>query len=328
MNDQRLQFFAGKFQKSKTTLFCLGASFCYLLAGQPQKAFAALKDENQEPQRKTQKIGKLVADLTAKCENKSLLDKLKNRPKQAFWLGSSGETDLLGGNDDCPGLPVSGTVYTDSGTTIGANNTNNSVPANCNGSYTTTAGPDKIYQITLPVPGNRTGVCTISVDPTGANWDPSIYLLSVCTNGNSCGAGWGDDNGGSNVTEVVNLATVPAGTYFFFVDSFYGSGALSAGTYNLNFNCPITTAAAASVGGQVTLPNGNGLSRVSVSATDSNGQVRLAVTNPFGYFNFDDLPSGETYVLRVSSKTHQFAEPTQIISVTDNISNIIFTAND
>lgn len=137
---------------------------------------------------------------------------------------------LAGGSDDCPGLAIVALPYNDSGTTLGGNNTNNAVPASCNGSYTQTAGPDKIYSITVGA-GNSV---TFSVDPTGANWDPSIYLLSTCTDGNTCSAGWGDDNGGSNVTEVVGPLTLPAGTYYFYVDSFYATGALSAGTYDLS----------------------------------------------------------------------------------------------
>lgn len=349
MNDQRLQFFAGKFQNSKTTLFCLGAGFCYLLAGQPQKAFAALTDENREPQRKTQNIGKLVADLNARCEKTSLLDRLKNRPEKSDFLEQSSAAALLVGTDACPGLTIpagtytAGAPYTDSGTTVGANNTVNSIQSGCS-NYTVTAGPDVIYRLTLPAVASRPATTSITVTPSGG-YDTAIYLLN--SSGTACPAGTanaatncvaGNDAGLTNAAETITdaeLDALPAGTYYLFVDSFYSAGNAGSpnrhqGPYTLSLVNTIVpaTAASSSVGGQIVSASGSGISRVTVTATDANGQVRLAVTNPFGYFNFDDLPSGETYIIRVSSKTHQFANPEQIISVTDNIGNLVFTAND
>ena len=36
--------------------------------------------------------------------------------------------------------------------------------------------------------------------------------------------------------------------------------------------------------------------------TDSDGQVRKARTNQFGYFRFTDVQAGETFVINTSAK--------------------------
>jgi hypothetical protein len=64
-----------------------------------------------------------------------------------------------------------------------------------------------------------------------------------------------------------------------------------------------------------------------VSITDQNGSSRTVLTNPFGYFRFDDVESGQAYVVGVRSKRYQFANPTQIVSVEDNVTGIIFYAS-
>ncbi|MCA1622624.1 MAG: carboxypeptidase-like regulatory domain-containing protein [Acidobacteria bacterium] len=60
------------------------------------------------------------------------------------------------------------------------------------------------------------------------------------------------------------------------------------------------------------------------SVTDIEGQTRSVITNPFGYFRFEEVPVGETYIFTVSSKRYRFTP--QVISVNDEISELIFTA--
>lgn len=86
------------------------------------------------------------------------------------------------------------------------------------------------------------------------------------------------------------------------------------------------TAANISVSGRVNNKSGNGLANVRVSITDENGNVRNVSTNSFGYYRFDEIEAGQTYVLAVSSKRYQFDPPTQIIYASDDLSEINFTA--
>ncbi len=145
------------------------------------------------------------------------------------------------GGDTCAAatvIPNGAGNFTDSGTTIGANNTVTSVQAGCS-NYTTVAGPDVIYTFTLGPVGARGTPLTITLTPTGATgYDPAIYTLS--TAGVGCPAGTavaatncvnGADAGLANAAETITDAETDAmapGTYFLFVDSFYSAGTAGA----------------------------------------------------------------------------------------------------
>jgi hypothetical protein len=58
----------------------------------------------------------------------------------------------------------------------------------------------------------------------------------------------------------------------------------------------------------------------------SSGETRTALTNPFGYYHFDGIEAGGSYVLSISSKSYQFANPTRVINLTDEVSDADFTA--
>ena len=83
------------------------------------------------------------------------------------------------------------------------------------------------------------------------------------------------------------------------------------------------TAASVNVSGRVSLANGRGISRASVQFFDSEGSIRTAMTNHFGYFNFENVDVGQTYVFEVFAKSYLFAP--QVITVQDNISGLNFS---
>lgn len=86
------------------------------------------------------------------------------------------------------------------------------------------------------------------------------------------------------------------------------------------------SASSVSVSGIVRTFSGMGIPRARLSLTDSYGNVRTALTNPFGYYRFDEVDVGQTIVLTVSSKTAFFAEPTRAIAVDDELTEIDFVA--
>lgn len=86
------------------------------------------------------------------------------------------------------------------------------------------------------------------------------------------------------------------------------------------------TAAAVSVSGRVVTAGGTLVSRVIVTLTDMNGKTRSASTNSFGYFRFDNVEAGQTYVLTAINKKYQFTPPTQVISLQDNLADVDFIA--
>ena len=84
------------------------------------------------------------------------------------------------------------------------------------------------------------------------------------------------------------------------------------------------TAAGVSVSGRVLAPGGRGLRNATVTMTDTNGVTRYARTSSFGYYRFDDVTVGQTYILAVRSKRYQFA--TQVLNVTDSLTDVDFIA--
>jgi Lamin Tail Domain/Carboxypeptidase regulatory-like domain len=88
------------------------------------------------------------------------------------------------------------------------------------------------------------------------------------------------------------------------------------------------TAAGVSVSGRVATANGRGIGKVLVSMTDQTGQIRTALTSPFGYYQFTDIGAGETYTVSVSSKGYTFGEPTRFITLSDAVDDLNFIANE
>lgn len=86
----------------------------------------------------------------------------------------------------------------------------------------------------------------------------------------------------------------------------------------------IVTAAAVSVGGKVSDGNGRPIGKARILITDGRGETRVAVSSPFGFFRFENLQAGETYIFSVTSKNHQFSP--QVINVTEGSSELNFTA--
>ncbi len=79
-----------------------------------------------------------------------------------------------------------------------------------------------------------------------------------------------------------------------------------------------------SVSGRVSTAEGYGISRARVSIVNQNGETRTVLTSSFGYFRFDEIPAGETYVISVHAKSYQFNS--QVLTVSEDIQNADFTA--
>lgn len=88
----------------------------------------------------------------------------------------------------------------------------------------------------------------------------------------------------------------------------------------------IPTSAHVSVGGRITAASGTSLRGVTVILTDPDGGVRQAVTGSFGYYNFENVRIGQNYVISVRDRRYRFTEPSRIISVTDQLSDVNFIA--
>ncbi len=66
---------------------------------------------------------------------------------------------------------------------------------------------------------------------------------------------------------------------------------------------------------------------VRLSLTDSSGQVRTATTTSFGYYRFDAVQAGETYILSARGKHYTFSQPLQVLSVNEEANEVNFIAD-
>lgn len=87
-----------------------------------------------------------------------------------------------------------------------------------------------------------------------------------------------------------------------------------------------TTAASVSVGGRILTADGRGIRNTRVILTDSSGTTRTALSSNFGFYNFENIPAGETVIITVAAKRYAFSQPQQVLNVQDNVGDLNFTA--
>ncbi len=81
-----------------------------------------------------------------------------------------------------------------------------------------------------------------------------------------------------------------------------------------------TTAPVVEISGQVLTPGLLGLRNATVFLIDSAGQKRSIPTNNLGFFGFNDVEAGKSYVLSVSSRRYRF--DSRVLQVADDIENL------
>ncbi len=159
-----------------------------------------------------------------------------NRSDAGFVFGGSAIPDPMieGGANGCPptGSVITSLPFTDAGTTCDNTNTvTNYTGATCQANLPFPyPGPNAIYEVTLAAGNN----VTFSADLTGSTGDLALFLLTTCGSGASCVDSSQDAIGAGVGPELIEAATYPAGTYFVYVDSYYGTGSASCGTYTLS----------------------------------------------------------------------------------------------
>jgi hypothetical protein len=87
-------------------------------------------------------------------------------------------------------------------------------------------------------------------------------------------------------------------------------------------------AAQASISGRVVTATGAPIrnARLVVSG-NALPEPRVVTTGSFGYFSFDGLTVGETYVVTVNSQRYTFSVPSRVISLVDNVLDADFVAD-
>lgn len=84
------------------------------------------------------------------------------------------------------------------------------------------------------------------------------------------------------------------------------------------------SSAPVTVAGRAITAEGRALSRTIVTLQSMTGETRTAITNPFGYYSFPDVTSGEPYIISAFAKGQEFATPSRLIEVMDSLMNVDF----
>ena len=85
------------------------------------------------------------------------------------------------------------------------------------------------------------------------------------------------------------------------------------------------TAAPVTVSGRVTTSDGLGIGGVRLTLLDTFGRAYQAISSPFGYFKFNDVAAGQTYILSASSKQYQFGA--RALTVDDVVDDLTIIAS-
>jgi hypothetical protein len=88
------------------------------------------------------------------------------------------------------------------------------------------------------------------------------------------------------------------------------------------------TAASVSVSGRVMTASGRGIRNVLVRLIDEQRAARIAVTSTFGYYRFADVPAGRTYTISISTKSYNFNQPSQLLSLVGETGDVNFVADN
>jgi hypothetical protein len=86
-----------------------------------------------------------------------------------------------------------------------------------------------------------------------------------------------------------------------------------------------TTAADVSVSGRVLTSAGSGIRGATVTMMGADGNVRRVMTNAFGYYSFEDVPSGGAYTFTAASRGFNFSP--RVINLNDAVSDLDFTGS-
>ncbi len=88
----------------------------------------------------------------------------------------------------------------------------------------------------------------------------------------------------------------------------------------------VTTAAGVNVSGQVKTAAGQPISNARVTISDATGFSRTFQTGPFGYYTFEVIPAGQTYIVTANAKQHSFNA--SLVAVQDSVVGLNLVANE
>ncbi len=87
------------------------------------------------------------------------------------------------------------------------------------------------------------------------------------------------------------------------------------------------TAAGATISGRAMTQSGRGIGRAFITLTDAEGSTKTATTSAFGYYRFEDVAAGATYIISAASKRYKFNQPAQSLSLSGDTEEVNFIGN-
>ena len=94
-----------------------------------------------------------------------------------------------------------------------------------------------------------------------------------------------------------------------------------------SFNQPCTlpiTAATVAVDGRAMTSLGRGIRNVRITMIDADGNLRTTMTTSSGYYRFEGITAGETYIISAAGKRSTFTQPTQFLNVAEETNEVNF----
>lgn len=164
-----------------------------------------------------------------------------------------------------------------------------------------------------------------------------IFMAHICI-GVLCIAAAAQVGGPYEITQSVIAGGGAQGTAggSYVVDGTVGQSAAgtasTGGQYSLRggfwaADALAPTASVASISGRIFTADGRGINSTIVSLMDQNGNPQTTISSSFGYYRFDGLPVGQTYIIEVRSKGVTFAVPTRVITLNEDLTDVDFVAD-
>jgi Carboxypeptidase regulatory-like domain len=92
----------------------------------------------------------------------------------------------------------------------------------------------------------------------------------------------------------------------------------------VSIQVPSGPSVAVAVSGRVTTASGRGVYNARVSMTDSGGIITRTMTSPTGYYHFNNVASGGTYTMGVTSKSYRFTS--RSVQINNSLTDVNFVA--
>lgn len=103
-----------------------------------------------------------------------------------------------------------------------------------------------------------------------------------------------------------------------------GPFSVQSGFWTANF---APTAAQVAISGRVLTPGGQGIRNIKVVLTALNGETRESQSGSLGYYRFENVTAGATYIVTVSNGRFVFDQPSMIVNVMDDLTDLDFISN-